>query len=607
MLEKIRVSDYIIKFIEDIGVDTIFMVPGGGAMYLNDALYCSKHVNHIANHHEQASVIAAEAYSRVTDNIGVAMVTSGPGATNAITGVAGAFIDSIPLIILSGQVKTNDLKKESGLRQKGPQEVDIVKIVSSITKFAVTISKPSDIKKILPQAFKIAISGRKGPVWVDVPLDIQASYISNSKINFTLMRKTGYSPKIDSVKKTVALLKKSERPLFFIGTGARLSGCKDLLKVIINKFPFAFLTTWNAMDLIPYNSKKNFGKPGSVALRPANFVVQNCDLLVCIGTRLDNVVTGFNIKGFAREAKKIVIDIDQNELNKFSNDDFFKILSDAKLFLQKLVTELKTVSFKKNKEWLLKCNSWKDRYGLNDGKPFKDYGSISHAHIVDTLSNKISSNTLIVTGSSGLGVEAFYVYFRNKINQRIFHTTGLGAMGYCLPAIIGSHYANKRKKIVAIEGDGSLQMNIQELAVIKGLKIPVTIFIFDNNGYASIRNTQNNYFKGNQIATDKKSKLYMPDLEKILKSHNISYKTIKKIEEMEKTVDSCLNKNYLNVCIIKLKQNDILQPKIKNIPQSDGTLKSMPLEDLSPMLSRKVLKKEMIIPLHKNSINIQEL
>ena len=336
-------------------------------------------------------------------------------------------------------------------------------------------------------------------------------------------------------------------------------------------------------------------------------MVQNCDLLVCIGTRLDNVVTGFNIKGFAREAKKIVIDIDQNELNKFSNDDFFKILSDAKLFLQKLVTELKTVSFKKNKEWLLKCNSWKDRYGLNDGKPFKDYGSISHAHIVDTLSNKISSNTLIVTGSSGLGVEAFYVYFRNKINQRIFHTTGLGAMGYCLPAIIGSHYANKRKKIVAIEGDGSLQMNIQELAVIKGLKIPVTIFIFDNNGYASIRNTQNNYFKGNQIATDKKSKLYMPDLEKILKSHNISYKTIKKIEEMEKTVDSCLNKNYLNVCIVKLKQNDILQPKIKNIPQSDGTLKSMPLEDLSPMLSRKVLKKEMIIPLHKNSINIQEL
>ena len=226
---------------------------------------------------------------------------------------------------------------------------------------------------------------------------------------------------------------------------------------------------------------------------------------------------------------------------------------------------------------------------------------------MDTLSNKISSNTLIVTGSSGLGVEAFYVYFRNKINQRIFHTTGLGAMGYCLPAIIGSHYANKRKKIVAIEGDGSLQMNIQELAVIKGLKIPVTIFIFDNNGYASIRNTQNNYFKGNQIATDKKSKLYMPDLEKILKSHNISYKTIKKIEEMEKTVDSCLNKNYLNVCIVKLKQNDILQPKIKNIPQSDGTLKSMPLEDLSPMLSRKVLKKEMIIPLHKNSINIQEI
>ena len=607
MKKKVRVSDYIINFIEKIGVKTIFMVPGGGAMYLNDALFSSKKINHVANHHEQASVIAAEAYSRVSNNIGVAMVTTGPGATNAITGVAGAFIDSIPLLILSGQVKRKDLKKNSGLRQKGPQEVDIVKIVSSITKFAVTLNKPSEIKKTLLQAYEIAISGRKGPVWVDIPLDIQASYIDKTEIKISKFDNSRYYPKINSINKTVSLLQASNRPLFLIGSGARISGCSNLLKICIKRFPFAFVTTWNAMDLIPHSSNKNFGKPGSVALRPANFAVQNCDLLISIGARLDNVVTGFNLKGFAREAQKIVIDIDKNELNKFNDNDFLKIQSDAKIFLQRLLSELKLVKLKSNKEWLMKCNSWKQKYGFNDGKPFRNNGSISHGHIVDTLSNKIKEKTLVVTGSSGLGVEAFYVYFRNKSNQRIFHTTGLGAMGYCLPAIIGSHFANNKKKIVAIEGDGSLQMNIQELAVIKGLNIPVTIFIFDNNGYASIRNTQNNYFKGNLIATDKKSKLFMPDLEKILKAHGISYEILKKIEEMEKTVDSCLNKKYLNVCIVKLKQNDILQPKIKNIPQSDGTLKSMPLEDLSPMLTRKVLKKEMIIPLHKNSINIQEI
>jgi acetolactate synthase-1/2/3 large subunit len=402
-------------------------------------------------------------------------------------------------------------------------------------------------------------------------------------------------------------LKKSDRPLFLIGAGARISGCSNLLKIIIKRFPFAFVTTWNAMDLIPHSSNKFFGKPGSVALRPANFAVQNCDLLISIGARLDNVVTGFNIKGFARKAQKIVIDIDKNELKKFNDNDFLKIQSDAKIFLQKLLDELELVDLKSNKEWLLKCNSWKEKYGFNDGKPFKNNGSISHGHIVDTLSKKIRENTLIVTGSSGLGVEAFYVYFRNKSNQRIFHTTGLGAMGYCLPAIIGSHFANNKKKIVAIEGDGSLQMNIQELAVIKGLNIPATIFIFDNNGYASIRNTQKNYFKSNFIAKDKKSKLFMPNLEKILEAHGISYEIIKKIEEMEKTVDLCLNKNCLNVCVVKLKQNDILQPKLKNILQHDGSLKSMPLEDLSPMLTRKVLKNEMIIPLHENSLNVKEL
>jgi len=318
-MQKIRVADYVASFIKKIGVDCVFMVPGGGAMFLNDAIQSKKNLDYVANHNEQASSIAAEAYSRVTENIGVAVVTTGPGSTNAITGVAGAWIESVPLMIISGQVKRSDLKGKSGVRQIGPQEVDIVSIVKSITKYATTIKNPKNIRLELEKAYHQATTGRKGPVWIDIPLDIQAAPIEPSK----LIGLKKLSSKKNSVKlfnkydEIINLVNSSKRPIILAGHGIRLSkASKDFTKMCkILKIPV--VTTWNAMDLLPNSSKLNIGKPGTVALRAPNFAIQNSDLLISIGARLDNVVTAYNPQNFAKNAKKIIVDIDLNELNKF--------------------------------------------------------------------------------------------------------------------------------------------------------------------------------------------------------------------------------------------------------------------------------------------------
>jgi len=495
-MQHYRVADYVADFISSIGVKDVFLLPGGGAMHLVDAVGKSTRLNVIACQHEQAVAIAAEAYGRVTENIGVAIVTTGPGATNTLTAIAGAWIESIPLLIISGQVKRSDLLADSGLRQRGVQEVDIVSVVKPITKFAKTVMDPREIRHVLEQAYFVAREGRAGPVLVDIPLDVQGAPIDAKELMGFIAPPIPSNSALDhQVVELIHLIRDSKRPIILAGHGVRLSGGAEVFRDLVQKLGIPVVSTWNASDLLYDNHPLYIGKPGAVSLRAPNFAVQNADLLISIGARLDNIVTAYNPSGFAREAKKVMIDIDLFELEKFNFSLDLKVQSDAKFFLDIFNKSLPKDNQNIFRDWVSKCQDWKKKYPINEGKPFIDNEKITHYQFVDALSNAIGEDTTIISGSSGLAIEAFYSAFRSKKGQRIFLTSGLGAMGYGIPAAIGACIAGNKKSMIALESDGSFQLNIQELATIRANQLPIAILVMNNDGYASIRSTQRNYLK----------------------------------------------------------------------------------------------------------------
>jgi acetolactate synthase-1/2/3 large subunit len=593
-----RLADYLMARLADAGSEHVFLLPGGGAMYLNDALVSQKRLVPVPCHHEQACGIAAEAWGRMRETFGVCMVTTGPGSTNAITPVAGAWIESIPLFVISGQVKRADRLSGRPLRQGGVQEVDIVPLVKSITKYAVTVDDPQQIRYCLERALYEMTQGRQGPVWLDIPLDIQGAPIDPETL-------TGYTPPAtaasapdlaaDTARRLLDMLVQAERPLLLAGHGVRLSGTAHAFRELAECLQIPVVTTWNALDLLPWEHPLNVGRPGVVALRAANFAAQNCDLLISIGSRLDNIITAYNPRGFARAAKKIVIDIDQNEIDKLDMDIDLAITADA----GKLITALAHSAPKNNtprQDWLARCADWKTRYRANEGQAFPTTGPIHHAHFIDTLSDAIPAHTLVGTGSSGLAIEFFYTLFRNKEGQRVFLTSGLGAMGYGLPAAIGACLANGKKPMIAVESDGSLQLNLQEFATLAALQLPITLIIMNNGGYASIRNTQRNYFAGRYIASGPESGLLLPELEKIAATYDLPFHRIRDASELP-TLAELLATPKLHLIDLHLVPDEVLTPKVAALPQADGSMLSMPLEDMSPLLPLEVLQKEMWVPL----------
>jgi len=596
-MSTIRVADYVFSFVKSQGVSSVFLVPGGGAMFLCDALGQAEGVEFVPNHNEQASSIAAEAYARINGHLGVALVTTGPGGTNAVTGVAGAWIESVPLLVISGQVKRADLIGESGVRQMGPQEVDIVAMVKPVTKYAVTVMDPAEIRWHLEKAVHLATTGRRGPVWIDIPLDVQASRVDPASLRPYVPEPVA-APDLDTpARALIDLLNQAKRPLILAGHGIRLAGAADSFRAFVEAAGVPVVTTWNAMDLIPADHPLAVGKPGTVALRAANFAVQNSDLLIAIGARLDNVVTAYNPAKFGREAKKVVVDVDPAELAKFTHPIDLKVEADAKDFVAALHRNLGRVAAADRAEWLARCADWKARYTVNDGLPFPESGEISHYHMMQVLADEIPEDTLVVTGSSGLGIEAFYTVFRNKPGQRVFLTSGLGAMGYGLPAMIGAGRANGGKSFVGVESDGSLQMNLQELLTIKALNLPVRIFIIDNQGYASIRNTQRNYFEGRYVGTGPEARLFLPDLVALAGAIGIPAMRVEDAADLRAAVRHTLAQPGPFLCDVRVKTDETLWPKSAAIPQPDGSMISMPLEDMSPLLPRAELRANMLIAL----------
>ena len=588
-----RVADYIADFIAGQGVEHVFLLPGGGAMHLNDAVGKHPRLEVVACHHEQAAAIAAEAYCRINENLGVAMVTTGPGATNAVTAVAGAWIESVPLLVISGQVKRADLLRGAPLRQKGVQEVDIVSVVAPITKYAVTIERPEDIRRELERAVFLARDGRAGPVWLDVPLDVQGAPIDPNTLE-------GWQPdqapaaELDPavLAQVRGLLEGAQRPLILAGHGVRLSGAANAFRALIESLGVPLVSTWNAMDLLPYEHPLYVGRPGVVALRAPNFAIQNADLLIVIGCRLDNIITAYAPRDFARNARKVVVDVDANEIAKLDMDIDVAITSNAASFIGALVGAVGNAGFQRP-QWLERCAALKARYGVNDGNPFPASGPISHFQFADALSDAVPANTLVSTGSSGLAVEVFYTVFRNRPGQRVFLTSGLGAMGYGLPAAIGACFANGRKPMVAVESDGSLQLNLQELATLRGFGLPICLVVMNNGGYASIRNTQRNYFESRYVGTGPEAGLWMPDLEEVARAYQLPFKRIHDAAELAQGLNEAIAQLCPMIVEVMLLSNEALSPKVAAIPQADGSMTSMPLEDMSPLLPLEVLEAEM--------------
>jgi acetolactate synthase I/II/III large subunit len=601
--EDYRVADYIADFFFEKGVKNVYSLPGGGAMHLIDAFTKNKNISHIAFFHEQGASIAAEAASRTLENdIGVCCVTTGPGATNAVTAVAGAWIESSPLVIISGQVKRADMLGNKNLRQSGVQEVQITRVVDPITKYSRVVGSPEEIQEILQEAYDHATSGRKGPVWIDVPLDVQGAPFKKSKYS--------YSRSIEDVnnnwdlEKVVKLLLNAKKPVFFWGNGVKLDKSSEEVYRLIETYRLPSVFTWNASDILDYENKWNFGRPGVVAQRHANFIVQKSDLVIAVGTSLDNVLTAYSPEKFASNAKKVIINIDENQLINCSIPNSIMICDSAKSFIKKMNERLNKINCNlRIDNWIKECVHLKNQFQDDFPNEHEDDGKISHKDFVLELSSILEEGQLIATGSSGLAIEAFYMMFRNKKRQKYFLTSGLGSMGYGLPASIGIACENVGNTVILIESDGSLAMNIQELQTIINNNLPICIVLMNNNGYASIRNTQTNYFDNRFFGTGDEAGQAMPNWRKIAEAFEFFYDEIECIDNLKLALSRFKKNRKPSLINVILTSNEKLLPKCAAIPLKDGKIISMPLEDMTPLLPLTKLKEIMGNQINQLSIS----
>lgn len=595
-----KLSDYLVRFIADQGVKHVFMLPGGGAMHLNDSLGRCPDIEFVCNLHEQACSIAADAYARVTNNLGVAMVTTGPGGTNAVTGAAAAWLDSTPCIFVSGQVKRDDLKTGKGIRQLGNQEIDIVTIVQSITKYAVTVMDPTTIRYHLEKALALAKSGRPGPVWLDIPLDVQAAMIDPEQLPGFDARELCPPPDTGTtlpaqVSELFRLLNQAERPVLLVGNGIHVAHAEDAFRQLAERLGVPVLATWMAIDLLSNDHLLFAGCPGVIAPRYANFALQNSDFLLVLGSRLDMGITAYSHERFARAAKKAIVDIDPSEIQKIRTKIDVPICADLAAFLREALRQVGTLESKDRSPWLERCRQWKAKYPLVLPEHWAQQEGVSTYCLSDVLSDQLTGDDLIVPGSSGNGVELFFLAFRAKSGQRIIHSRGLGAMGFGLPASIAACIASGGRRTVCVDGDGGFQLNIQELATAARLNLPVKFFVVSNRGFASIRASQQTYF-GRLTAADSTSGVVLPDVLKIANAYGVATTRATSHADLRQVVAETLAMPGPVVCEVVAVADEVRSPRVVSVQKSDGSMVSKPLEDLWPFLDRDEFRANMLIP-----------
>lgn len=600
----IKVSDYVIKRLEETGAQHMFMLPGGGAMHLNDSLGKSKKIQFVSCLHEQGCAIAAEAYARVNNKIGLLMVTTGPGGTNALTGVAGAFLESTPMFVVSGQVKRLDMINGQGVRQQGMQELDIISVVKPITKYAALVDDPQMIRYHMERALYEATHGRKGPVWLDIPLDVQATMVDEtSLIGFTPAPEipNTYTYLEKQVLRVIDLLNQSERPVLMAGNGIRLAdGIADFEQLMrVLKIPV--LTTWNGIDLIEETNPLYYGRPGGLGHRYANFMQQNSDFLLSVGARLNLLQTGYNFDGFARAATKVMVDIDPAELRKTNVRPDLPICADAKTFIQLLLKNKHLIEKKDRSEWFAYGNRLKEKYPIVPKEYWEQSEMVNTYCLLETISKHMTADEIYVSGSSGSCIDVSMQTFRVKKGQRVFCTKGLASMGYGLPSSIGACLASGGKRTVGVNGDGGFVMNIQELETIRRLNLPIKLFVLCNEGYGAIVATQTNLFNGHLVASNKDSNLSLPSIARVAAAFGLKTMVIENNAELDAKVQEALE--YSGPIIVEVRTPIGLTAKPKQISykRSNGQMESLPLEFMSPIISDEEIQENMIIPMFVKS------
>lgn len=606
---KQRLADYVADFLVKHGVTDCFSVVGGGAMHLNDALGHKEGLKVTYNHHEQACAIAAEAYARLDNKIAAVCVTTGPGGTNALTGVVGGWLDSIPMFIISGQVRYDTTARyalrftETPLRSMGDQEYDIVKSVEPMTKYATMIEDPLQIRYALEKGWHLATTGRPGPVWIDIPVNYQGGYIETDDL-------PGYDPTEDDAKlppevsdeiidTILEKVKHAKRPVFHAGYGIRLSGGYEMFRKVAQKLNIPVVTYWNAADLIEDENPLYCGRAGNMGDRPGNWAIQNADLILAVGTRISIRQVGYNWETWARAAEVIMVDIDQAEMKKPTLHVDLPVWADAKNFLTKMNSRIVQTPVSCADAWLETCQRWKKEYPVVQPRQWEENGTTANVYaFVRYLSSRLPENSLTAVSNGACCVVGNQAYVIQK-GSRMANNSAIASMGYGLPAAIGTCIGGGRRTTICLEGDGSIMMNLQELQTVLTNQLPIKLFLINNNGYHSIRITQTNLFgEHTKVGIGPESgDLSFPDFQKIAEAFGYRYYSASSNAEMKEVVDTVLATDGPVFCEIFTDTKQVWEPKSSTKRLEDGTLVSPPLEDLAPFLPREELEKNMFIPL----------
>lgn len=590
-----NVSEFIFDFYSKKGIDTAFMVTGGQAMWLNDAVGKHGKYDIICTHHEQSATMSADAYGRIKNKPALAIVTAGPGAVNAMNGVVGGYTDSSPMIVISGQAALSfvNYQEETGIRQFGVQGIYIKPLVQNVVKYFVTVDDPQKIEYYLEKAYHEATTGRPGPVWVDVPLDIQNSQVDERFLEKYVPEKTeeGRVSLPQAVSHAYELLNEAKRPVFIVGQGVALAGAREEFYSYINEIRVPVITARLGIDLIETDNDLYVGRPGNYGERAANFAIQNADLIISVGCRLASSLVGHNPKQFGKNAYIYVVDIDQKELDKPGPNVKYKVKADAKDFFVKMKEELEHQKLKDFSDWIQTCNGWKERYPVCLPE-YKDEKPVNSYYFVNTLSQMAGSDAAILcdTGS------CFHVAcqtWKVKKGQNYLTTGGLSSMGYWV-AGIGACIANDRRPTIVITGDGSLQMNLQEFATIKHNHLPIKTFILNNNGYLLIRHTQHNFMEDRFVGESPESGVWCPDSMKIAEAYGIKGVRISDVTELEEKISEVLAYDGPVICEVMTPEWQLLIPRVASDKLPDGTLRSRNYEDMFPYLPEDEVRSNMI-------------
>lgn len=592
-----KLTDYIAEVLAREGIRHVFGVTGGSIVHPLDSVERNERMMAVYPHHEQTVSFAAEAYARVANNLGAAFVTTGPGGTNAITGLCAAWLDSVPCIFLSGQTRMEHTTQGKPIRQLGSQHIDIVPIVSKLTKYAVMVDDPLKIRYYVEKAIYIARSGRPGPVWIDLPLNFQwANVDPDSLVSFD-PGSEGMLPHKNpdfraQVHECAQLLRSAKRPMLLLGTGIRLSGAVLEIRQLVNKLNIPFVGTWNSLDLMDSDNPLNMGLTGTAGQRGGNLAVQNCDVLIAIGSHLSTPLTGLNFNNYAREAKKVVVDIDPTELEFETVKLDLAVRADAKEFISELLKE--PLRLDGLDSWRERCAKYKS-YNRVDPTWQHRTKDVNPYVFIDSLSEELDSEDVIVVDGGGTVLFMSFQWLRLKEGQRLIVAAGIGAMGAGVPESIGACFASGKKRTICMVGDGSMQFNIQELQTIVHHNLPIKIMLINNDGYLAIRNTQDEFFEGRHFGTDADGGLSLPDFQKVVAAYGIKVIRIENHQEMREKLRWALEEPGPVVCEIMVDRKEDLIPRMGSKKNPDGTATGRPLEDMYPYLDRAEFLENMIV------------